>query len=60
MLTSKQILKLLEKLEIQVITEEHGYIFAKRRGGYSEDAEIGGIQAALSIMLEVAAAREAG
>lgn len=45
MLTKEQILKILE-----LIRKAEG-----RTGGYSEDPEIGGIEAALSIMLQATA-----
>lgn len=53
-LTKKQILKIMNALQVQVVTEENGYIFAKRTMGWSGDKELGPIQAALSIMLEMA------
>jgi hypothetical protein len=41
-------------LTIEVIAEERGYIFAKRKEGWSSDPEVGRIQAQLSIMLKMA------
>ncbi len=53
-LTKKQILKIMDALQVKVVTEERGYIFARRTQGWSDDAELGPIQAKLSIMLEMA------
>lgn len=52
-LNKEQITLLLELLEIEIIAEQNGYIFAKRARGYSADKKRGAIQAALSIMLHV-------
>lgn len=57
-LSRKNILKILQSLEVEVIKEEGGYIFAKRTRGYSADAEVGPLQAKLSIMLEMASKLE--
>jgi hypothetical protein len=50
MLTSKEIYKLLQALD---------KAFNAGKGGYSDDPEIGALQAKLSIMLQVAHQREA-
>jgi len=52
--SKEQILILMKSLQVEVITEERGYIFAKRVEGWPENKEIGPIQAKLSIMLEMA------
>jgi len=58
MLTAKQILKLLELTQQETVAEfggTNGYVVKTKHGhGYSKDPEIGGLQATLSIMLEVA------
>ncbi|MCK5651763.1 MAG: hypothetical protein KAJ42_10315 [Gemmatimonadetes bacterium] len=53
MLTKAQIRRLLSELEWETVYEDTREIrLQRRRPGYSKDAEIGGLQAALSIMLE--------
>jgi hypothetical protein len=62
MLTTKQILRLLDLLKLETVTEFGGnegspqpYVIMRRSfGGYSDDPETGQLQAALSIMLEMA------
>jgi hypothetical protein len=61
MLTSREIRMLLEALRTKEITlkVEQGKISSEVRklSGYSEDPEVGALQAKLSIMLEVASKR---
>ena len=53
MLTKEQIHRLLQELEWETVYEETREIrLQRRRPGYSKDPLIGGLQAALSIMLE--------
>lgn len=57
MLTKKQIRFLLERLAEETVvapTLAFPYRILERRSGYSNDKEISAIQAALSIMLEMA------
>lgn len=54
--TKEEILRLMHALQIQIIAEEGGFIFAKRAYGWSKDTEIGQLQAKLSILLEIAEA----
>ena len=58
MLTRDMILYLLDELSYEDVAGFDGYRIQKKRGGYSEDLQRGAIQAALSIMLEVASNRE--
>lgn len=58
MLTSVEIHKLLEMLAQEVVvapTKGFPYTITQRRGGYSNDREVGMLQAKLSIMLEAQA-----
>ena len=55
MLTKDQIRKLLELLQLEQIAEFDVYKVMKTgHGGYSDDPEVGRLQAKLSIMLEAA------
>lgn len=53
-LTKSEILKIMELLQLEIINEVRGVVLAERTQGYSKDPEIGGLQAKLSIMLEIA------
>jgi len=59
MLKAEQIRMLLELLAHEQVSEFDGYVVLRRKGGYSEDPVKAQTQAALSIMLEVAARSEA-
>lgn len=61
MLTSAEIRKILELLGQETVvpqSDKFPYYITKRSRGYSDDPEIGRLQAKLSIMLEVAARNE--
>lgn len=58
MLTSDMILYLLDDLSYEDVAGFDGYRVQRKFGGYSKDLQRGSIQAALSIMLEVARAME--
>lgn len=59
MLSEAQIRRILEELSYTTVVEFDGYRVQKQAFGYSTDSTLGVIQAGLSIMLEVAHAREA-
>lgn len=61
MLTAEEILKLLELLAERVVISpsvDFPFSITRKRSGYSSDPKIGGLQAKLSIMLEMATKRE--
>lgn len=61
MLTVEEILKLLELLSERTVvapSEDFPYRVTRKRSGYASDPKIGGLQAKLSIMLEIATKRE--
>ena len=58
MLTRDMILYLLDELSYEDVAGFDGYRIQKEFSGYSKDLQRGTIQASLSIMLEVASARE--
>lgn len=60
MLSVDAIRLLLKELSYDTVAEFDGYRVQKKGSGYSDDRERGTIQAALSIMLEMAATRERG
>lgn len=60
-LTVKQIYILFDRLKWEPIYQDGALVLArKRHGGYSDDPAIAQIEAALSVMAQVAAAREKG
>lgn len=59
MLKAEQIRMLLELLAHEQVAKFDGYIVLRHRGGYSKEPVRAQTQAALSIMLEVAAKSEA-
>jgi hypothetical protein len=62
MLTAKQIRRLLEMCGEETVvapSKSFPYKISCRTHGYSDDKELGALQATLSIMLEVASKREA-
>lgn len=58
MLSSKQIILLLERLAEKTVCQFDGYRVVRRALGYSDDPEVSKIQTMLSIMLQVAVERE--
>ena len=59
MLRTDRILLLLERLKWDVVFQNDRIVLADKRGaGYSADPKIGPLEAALSIMLQMAAERE--
>lgn len=58
MLTADMIRYILDELSYEDVAGFDGYRIQKRFGGYSKDLKRGSLQAALSIMLEVAMTRE--
>ena len=58
MLTVAEIRLILEKLGVEKVAAFDGYEVVRRGFGYSDDPQIGALQAKLSILLQVAAQRE--
>jgi len=59
MLSAKQIRVILARLKWDPVYEDNSIVVAKKRGGgYSENREILGIEARLSVMLEAASRAE--
>lgn len=58
MLTSDEIRLLLKELSFETVFEEDGKRLQTARAGYSADAKVSLIQTKLSIMAEIAGARE--
>lgn len=59
MLTRDEILRILEGLNMKTLYSDGRIFLQQKTMGYSDDKEVGVLQAKLSIMLEVASNREA-
>lgn len=58
MLTKDEILRILEGLNLKTLYSDGSVFLQQKQHGYSDDPEVGALQAKLSIMLEVASRRE--
>lgn len=58
MLTRDEILRILEGLNLKTVYTDGRIFVQQKQHGYSEDPEVGALQAKLSIMLEAISRRE--
>lgn len=58
MLTRDEILRILDGLQMKTLYSDGRIFLQQKEMGYSDDKEVGALQAKLSIMLEMASKRE--